>query len=43
MPTLRSLEFRAGVLSLLILVTLLGIWYAATASNSSGASLAGML
>ena len=42
MPDFRSLSFRSAVLSALILVTLLGIWYAATASSGPAASLAGL-
>ena len=42
MPNLHSLQFRAAVLSTLIFVALLGIWYAATANSGPGASLAGM-
>jgi nitrate/nitrite transport system permease protein len=40
----RSLNFRAALLSLLILVLLLGIWYAATSATGAGAagSSAGM-
>ena len=42
MPDIKSLSFRSAVLSALILVTLLGIWYAATASSGPSASLAGL-
>lgn len=42
MTRFRSLHFRAAVLSALILVTLLVIWYAATASVASGTSMSGL-
>jgi nitrate/nitrite transport system permease protein len=38
----RSLNFRAALLSLLILVLLLGIWYAATGATPTAGSSAGM-
>jgi nitrate/nitrite transport system permease protein len=38
----RSLNFRAALLSLLILLLLLGIWYAATGSTAAATSAAGM-
>ncbi len=38
----RSLNFRAGLLSVLILLVLLGIWYAATGSTAAATSSAGM-
>ncbi len=38
----RSLGFRAGLLSVLILLMLLGIWYGATGSAVSAGSSAGM-
>jgi nitrate/nitrite transport system permease protein len=38
----RSLNFRAALLSVLILLVLLGIWYAATGSTSAATSSAGM-
>ena len=42
MTAWRSLNFRAGLLSVLILLVLLGIWYAATGSTASATSSAGM-
>jgi nitrate/nitrite transport system permease protein len=42
MTVWRSLNFRAGLLSVLILVLVLGIWYAATGSTASATSSAGM-
>ncbi len=42
MPILRTLQFRAGLLSLLILLVVLGIWAAATTGPSIGGSSAGM-
>jgi nitrate/nitrite transport system permease protein len=42
MSAWRSLNFRGGLLSLLILVLLLGIWYAATGSTAVATSSAGM-
>jgi nitrate/nitrite transport system permease protein len=42
MGTSRSLNFRAGLLSVLILLVLLGIWYAATGSTAAATSSAGM-
>jgi nitrate/nitrite transport system permease protein len=42
MGTWRSLNFRAGLLSVLILLLVLGIWYAATGSTASATSSAGM-
>jgi nitrate/nitrite transport system permease protein len=42
MGTWRSLNFRAGLLSVLILLVLLGIWYAATGSTAAATSSAGM-
>ena len=42
MSSARNLNVRAGVLSVLILLVLLGIWYAATASSGPANSLAGM-
>ncbi len=38
----RSLNFRAGLLSVLILLVLLGIWYAATGSTAAATSSSGM-
>ncbi|MFZ2394134.1 nitrate ABC transporter permease [Rhodoferax sp.] len=38
----RSLNFRAALLSVLILLLLLGLWYAATSSNTAANSMAGM-
>jgi nitrate/nitrite transport system permease protein len=38
----KSLSFRSAVLSALMLVTLLGIWYVATANSGPSASLAGL-
>ncbi len=38
----RSLNFRAGLLSVMILLVLLGTWYAATGATSSQPSAAGM-
>ena len=42
MPWLKSLQFRAGVLSVLILLVVLGIWYAATNAGTVGAASTGM-
>ena len=42
MKALRSLEFRAAVVSVLILLVLLGIWYAATATSGKGGAAAGL-
>jgi nitrate/nitrite transport system permease protein len=42
MGTWRSLNFRASLLSVLILLVLLGIWYAATGSTAAATSSAGM-
>lgn len=42
MTVWRSLNFRAGLLSVLILLVLLGIWYAATGSTAAATSSAGM-
>jgi nitrate/nitrite transport system permease protein len=42
MPVWRSLNFRAGLLSALIFLLVLGIWYAATMSNAPAGSSAGM-
>ncbi len=42
MDAWRSLNFRAGLLSVLILLVLLGIWYAATGSTAAATSSAGM-
>ncbi len=42
MGTWRSLNFRAGLLSVVILLVLLGIWYAATGSTAAATSSAGM-
>ena len=42
MQAWRSLNFRAGLLSVLILVVVLGIWYAATGSAPQANSTAGM-
>jgi nitrate/nitrite transport system permease protein len=41
-PFLRSLQFRAALLSILILMVVLGIWYAATSAGPVGASSVGM-
>jgi nitrate/nitrite transport system permease protein len=38
----RSLNFRAALLSVLILLVVLGIWYAATSANTVANSTAGM-
>jgi nitrate/nitrite transport system permease protein len=38
----RSLNFRAGLLSVLLLLVLLGVWYAATGSTATATSSAGM-
>lgn len=42
MTVWRSLNFRAGLLSVLILLLVLGIWYAATGSTAAATSSAGM-
>ncbi len=42
MPILRTLQFRAGLLSLVILLVFLGIWAAATTGPSIGGASAGM-
>ena len=42
MGSTRNLNVRAGVLSVLILMALLGIWYVATASSGPANTLAGM-
>ena len=42
MGTSRSLSFRAGLLSVLILLVLLATWYAATGSTATTTSSAGM-
>lgn len=42
MTVWRSLNFRAGLLSVLILLLILGIWYAATGSTAAATSSAGM-
>ncbi len=42
MSVWRSLNFRAGLLSLLILLLFLGFWYAATGATPAAGSAAGM-
>jgi nitrate/nitrite transport system permease protein len=42
MPILRTLQFRAGLLSLVILLVFLGIWAAATTGPSIGGASTGM-
>ncbi len=42
MPWLRTIQFRAGVLSVLILIVVLGIWYVATNAGTVGAASTGM-
>jgi nitrate/nitrite transport system permease protein len=42
MNTQRSLNFRAALLSVLMLLVLLGIWYVATGSSTAANSTAGM-
>jgi nitrate/nitrite transport system permease protein len=42
MDAWRSLNFRAGLLSVLILLVLLGVWYAATGSAATASSSAGL-
>ena len=42
MTVWRSLNFRAGLLSVLILLLVLGIWYAATGSTAAATRSAGM-
>ena len=42
MGILRSLQFRAAVVSVLILLVLLGVWYAATATGGKGGLAAGL-
>ena len=42
MTATKNLNLRAGLLSVLIFLALLGIWYIATASSGAGNSTAGM-
>ena len=42
MTSSKNLNLRAGLLSVLIFLALLGIWYIATASSSAGNSTASM-
>ena len=42
LPFLHSLQFRAALLSALILLVVLGVWYAATSAATVGGSSAGM-
>lgn len=42
MNAARSLQLKAALLSALILLVLLGIWYAATASSGAGGAAAGL-
>src|SRR3990167_7480086 len=42
MTSSKNLNLRAGLLSVLIFLALLGIWYIATASSGAGNSTAGM-
>jgi len=42
MTPAKNLNLRAGLLSVLIFLALLGIWYIATASSGAGNSTAGM-
>ncbi len=42
MPILRTLQFRAGLLSLLILLVVLGVWAVATTGPSIGGASTGM-
>ncbi|MDP1656599.1 MAG: nitrate ABC transporter permease [Hylemonella sp.] len=42
MNAARSLQLKAALLSALILLVLLGIWYAATASSGAGGTAAGL-
>ena len=42
MMNFRSLAFRSAVLSVLILVSMLGVWYAATASMGASTPLSGL-
>jgi nitrate/nitrite transport system permease protein len=42
MPFIKTLQFKAGLLSVLILLVILGIWAAATTGSSIGGSSAGM-
>ena len=42
LPLLRSLQFRAALLSVMIFLVILAIWYAATSAGPVGASSVGM-
>ena len=42
MTAAKNLNLRAGLLSVLIFLTLLGIWYVATSSSGASGGTAGM-